>query len=151
MVKNNPGEPYSRISSEEALEMQKNGDSTVIDVRNEDEYEAGHVKDAIWIPVDEIVQRMEELPKDGNLLFICAVGARSGLAAEYASSLGIDSSTISGLDTSTSIIPISIRYFIALVNSESGILLSDHQPAVFLTQSGMILSGPGIPGSVEGM
>ena len=34
MVKNNPGEPYSRISSEEALEMQKNGDSTVIDVRN---------------------------------------------------------------------------------------------------------------------
>ncbi|KAA1297579.1 MAG: rhodanese-like domain-containing protein [SAR202 cluster bacterium] len=78
MVKNNPGEPYSRISSEEALEMQKNGDSTVIDVRNEDEYEAGHVKDAIWIPVDEIVQRMEELPKDGNLLFICAVGARSG-------------------------------------------------------------------------
>ena len=86
MVKNNPGEPYSRISSEEALEMQKNGDSTVIDVRNEDEYEAGHVKDAIWIPVDEIVQRMEELPKDGNLLFICAVGARSGLAAEYASS-----------------------------------------------------------------
>ena len=88
MVKNNPGEPYSRISSEEALEMQKNGDSTVIDVRNEDEYEAGHVKDAIWIPVDEIVQRMEELPKDGNLLFICAVGARSGLAAEYASSLG---------------------------------------------------------------
>ena len=70
MVKNNPGEPYSRISSEEALEMQKNGDSTVIDVRNEDEYEAGHVKDAIWIPVDEIVQRMEELPKDGNLLFI---------------------------------------------------------------------------------
>ena len=37
MVKNNPGEPYSRISSEEALEMQNNGDSTIIDVRNEDE------------------------------------------------------------------------------------------------------------------
>ena len=35
MVKNNPGEPYSRISSEEALEMQKKGDSTVIDVRND--------------------------------------------------------------------------------------------------------------------
>ena len=98
MVKNNPGEPYSRISSEEALEMQKNGDSTVIDVRNEDEYEAGHVKDAIWIPVDEIVQRMEELPKDGNLLFICAVGARSGLAAEYASSLGIDSSRLFNIE-----------------------------------------------------
>ena len=56
MVKNNPGEPYSRISSEEAFEMQQSGNSTVVDVRNQDEYEAGHVKGAIWIPVDEIVQ-----------------------------------------------------------------------------------------------
>ena len=80
MVKNNPGEPYSRISSEEALEMQKNGDSTVIDVRNEDEYEAGHVKDAIWIPVDEIVQRMEELPKDGNLIVSIFFISRASLS-----------------------------------------------------------------------
>ena len=101
MVKNNPGEPYSRISSEEALEMQKNGDSTVIDVRNEDEYHLGHVKNALWIPVDEIVQRMEELPEEGNLLFICAVGARSGLAAEYASSLGIDSSRLFNIEDGT--------------------------------------------------
>ena len=52
MVKNNPGEPYSRISSEEAFEMQQSGNSKVVDVRNQDEYEAGHVKGAIWIPVD---------------------------------------------------------------------------------------------------
>ena len=101
MVKNNPGEPYSRISSEEALEMQNNGDSTIIDVRNEDEYESGHVTNAVWIPVDEIVQRMEELPSEGNLLFICAVGARSGLAAEYASSLGIDSSRLFNIEDGT--------------------------------------------------
>ena len=66
MVKNNPGEPYSRISSEEAFEMQQSGNSTVVDVRNQDEYEAGHVKGAIWIPVDEIVQRFNELPEDGH-------------------------------------------------------------------------------------
>ncbi len=101
MVKNNPGEPYSRISSEEALEMQKQGDSTVIDVRNQDEYEAGHVKNSIWIPVDEIVQRFNELPEKGNLLFICAVGARSGLAAEYASSLGIESDRLYNIEDGT--------------------------------------------------
>ena len=101
MVKNNPGEPYSRISSEEAFEMQQSGNSMVVDVRNQDEYEAGHVKGAIWIPVDEIVQRFNELPEDGNLMFICAVGARSGLAAEYASSLGVDSERLFNIEDGT--------------------------------------------------
>ena len=68
---------------------------------NEDEYEGGHVKDAKWIPVDEIVQRVDELPKSGNLLFICAVGARSGLAAEYASSLGIESERLFNIEDGT--------------------------------------------------
>ena len=63
----------------------------------------------------------------------------------------VSSLIISGLDASTCIIPISIKYFIALMNSESGILSSAHHPAVFLTQSGMILSGPEGPGSVWGM
>ncbi len=101
MVKNNPGEPYSRVSSEEAFEMQQQTDSIIIDVRNQDEYEMGHVKDSIWIPVDEIVQRFNELPESGNLLFICAVGARSGLAAEYASSLGIDSKRLFNIEDGT--------------------------------------------------
>ncbi len=101
MVKNNPGEPYSRISSEEAFEMQNNGDGIIIDVRNQDEYEAGHVKNAIWIPVDEIVERFSEIPESGNLLFICAVGARSGLAAEYASSLGVDSERLFNIEDGT--------------------------------------------------
>jgi len=101
MVKNNPGEPYSRISSEEAFEMQINGDGIIIDVRNQDEYEAGHVKNAIWIPVDEIVERFSEIPESGNLLFICAVGARSGLAAEYASSLGVDSERLFNIEDGT--------------------------------------------------
>tara|TARA_B110000495_G_scaffold202807_1_gene224049 strand:- start:6091 stop:6444 length:354 start_codon:yes stop_codon:yes gene_type:complete len=101
MVKINPGEPYSRISSEEAYEMQSNGDALIIDVRNEDEYEGGHVKDAKWIPVDEIVKRVDELPKSGNILFICAVGARSGLAAEYASSLGIESERLFNIEDGT--------------------------------------------------
>jgi len=101
MVKNNPGEPYARISSEEAFEMQNNGDGIIIDVRNQDEYEAGHVKNAIWIPVDEIVERFSEIPESGNLLFICAVGARSGLAAEYASSLGVDSERLFNIEDGT--------------------------------------------------
>jgi rhodanese-related sulfurtransferase len=39
MPRNVPGEPYTRVSAEEANEMVKSGGATVIDVRRDDEYE----------------------------------------------------------------------------------------------------------------
>ena len=48
-----------------------------------------------------IIERFNEFPKDKDLLFICAVGARSGLAAEYASSLGIDSKRLFNIEDGT--------------------------------------------------
>ena len=76
-------------------------DITSSDLSDSAAHEAGHVKGAIWIPVDEIVQRFNELPENGNLMFICAVGARSGLAAEYASSLGVDSERLFNIEDGT--------------------------------------------------
>ena len=88
MARKVAGEPYTRISAEEADEMIKAGGSVVVDVRRDDEYHGGHVKGALWIPVDDVIPRFDDLPTDGNLLFICEVGARSGLAAEYAPAMG---------------------------------------------------------------
>ena len=102
MSKNNPGEPYTRISSEEAFEkINSEEEAVIIDVRREDEYLAGHISDAIWIPVDEILDRFSELPSEGNLLFICEVGARSGLAAEYASAMGIEKDRLFNIEDGT--------------------------------------------------
>lgn len=88
MARQVPGEPYTRISVEEAREMLDAGEATAIDVRRDDEYQAGHIQGAMWIPVDDVIPRFAEIPGDGKLLFICAVGARSGLAAEYAAAMG---------------------------------------------------------------
>ena len=44
MARQVPGEPYTRISAEEANEMLDSGDATAIDVRREDEYQAGHLR-----------------------------------------------------------------------------------------------------------
>ena len=90
MAKQVPGEPYIRISVDEANEMLESGEAVAIDVRREDEFEAGHIKGALWIPVDDVIPRFAELPTDRKLMFICAVGARSGLAAEYAAAMGVD-------------------------------------------------------------
>lgn len=101
MARNVPGEPYTRISAEEADEMVKSEGAVVVDVRRDDEYEGGHVKGAIWIPVDDVIPRYDELPTEGKLLFICEVGARSGLAAEYAAAMGADSDRLFNIEDGT--------------------------------------------------
>ena len=84
------GEPYRRISVHEALELQEKG-ALIIDVRRPDEWATGHVRSAVHIPVDDVLTEAEgKLPKDRDLLFICAAGVRSGLACEMAAAVGFD-------------------------------------------------------------
>jgi hydroxyacylglutathione hydrolase len=101
MARQVPGEPYTRISAKEAHEMHAKGGATIIDVRREDEYRAGHVRGALWVPVDDVIPRFDELPKNGKLLFVCAVGARSGLACEYAAAMGADPSRLYNIEEGT--------------------------------------------------
>ena len=101
MARNIQGEPYTRISAEEGDEMIKAGEAVVIDVRQVDEYAGGHVKDALWIPVDDVIPRFDEIPTEGNLLFICEVGARSGLAAEYAAAMGASTDRLFNIEDGT--------------------------------------------------
>lgn len=51
-----------------------------IDVRTPEEYAAGHFPPAINIPVDELEQRINEIPTDKPIVFSCATGARAGEA-----------------------------------------------------------------------
>ena len=101
MARNVSGEPYTRISAEEAHEMLNAGEAVMIDVRRQDEYESAHVKNAIFIPVDDVIPRFDELPTEGKLLFICEVGARSGLAAEYAAAMGADTNRLYNVEDGT--------------------------------------------------
>lgn len=101
MARKEPGEPYTRISSEEANEMVQKGNSVVVDVRQPDEYKDGHVAGALFIPVDDIMNRIGELPDGKDLLFICAAGVRSGLACEMAAAMGVDSERLYNIEEGT--------------------------------------------------
>ena len=81
--------------------MHGSEDVAFIDVRRPDEYAEGHIKGALFITVDDVLARINELPEDKKLLFICAQGVRSGLACEMAAAMGIDSERIYNIEDGT--------------------------------------------------
>ena len=89
MATKDPREPFTRIDVKEAQEMIGDNDVAIVDVREPHEYNAGHVPDATLIPVATVYARREELPKDKDLIFVCAVGQRSALACEMAAAAGL--------------------------------------------------------------
>ena len=101
MPRQEPGEPYYRVDSDEAAKMHGNDDVVFIDVRRPDEYAEGHIKGALFIPVDDVLARVDELPLDKKLLFICAVGVRSGLACEMAAAMGRDPQLLYNIEDGT--------------------------------------------------
>lgn len=59
---------------------QLGSDTILVDVRTADEYSLGAIPGAINIPVDELRNRLSELPKDKPIVVTCAVGLRGYLA-----------------------------------------------------------------------
>lgn len=68
----------------------------VIDVREPHEYVQAHVPGAILIPLGELPDRLEEVPSDRAVLFICASGVRSRRAAEFLARHGADATNVAG-------------------------------------------------------
>jgi len=61
--------------------LKENPDSIMlIDVRDPDEYVAGHFKSAVNMPTDVLEAKVGTLPSDKPIVFVCATGARSGEA-----------------------------------------------------------------------
>ena len=100
MSTKNPQEPFYRVTVAEAKAMLSDG-AHIIDVRELHEYQAGHIPGVPLIPVNTVFARREELPKDGKIVFTCAVGQRSALACEMAAAAGIPADRLYNLEGGT--------------------------------------------------
>lgn len=60
-----------RVSRDELLHRVQSGDVVVLDVRPREEYQAGHIPGAISVPVDELADRLGDLPADQDIVAYC--------------------------------------------------------------------------------
>jgi rhodanese-related sulfurtransferase len=71
-------------------------DVTLVDVREPVEWVHGRAPEAVHIPMNQIPDRLEELPRDGRLLVVCKVGGRSAQVTGYLVQQGFDAVNVDG-------------------------------------------------------
>ena len=64
------------------------GELTIIDCREEREYQATRVEGMPLIPMSEFLARVDELPEDQPLAIFCRTGSRSAQVADYLTATG---------------------------------------------------------------
>ena len=72
-------------------------DSIIIDVREDYELEeTGTIKGAIHIPMNEVPNRLNDIPKDREIYILCRSGVRSYNVAKYLNQIGYDAINLDG-------------------------------------------------------
>ena len=82
---------YQQITPEEVKKIMDSGEEHIIlDTREQDEFDEGHIPGAILIPYTEIENKAEEMlpDKEAQILVYCRSGRRSKIAAESLAKLG---------------------------------------------------------------
>lgn len=73
-------------------------EAVMLDVREQDEWDAGHAPGAVHIPLSDLPARLAELPDAdaGTLGVVCRSGGRSGQAVAWLSQQGFDVANVDG-------------------------------------------------------
>jgi rhodanese-related sulfurtransferase len=70
--------------------------SVLLDVRNADEWEAGHAPGARWVPLGELENARMRIPINRRVVCVCRSGARSARATETLKQWGFDAVNMAG-------------------------------------------------------
>ncbi|KAE8764215.1 rhodanese-like domain-containing protein [Georgenia thermotolerans] len=85
----------SSVDAARAVDLVRDG-AALLDVRERHEWKTGHAPQAIHVPLGDIDKAPRRLPKDRQVLVVCASGMRSRTAAKRLRGLGIEAASISG-------------------------------------------------------
>ncbi|HUC14025.1 MAG TPA: rhodanese-like domain-containing protein [Acidimicrobiales bacterium] len=79
-----------------AVEELVNAGAVVIDVREPDEWSAGHAPEARLIPMGQVEARLDEIPREVTAVIVCRSGARSNTVTHFLNSHGINALNMAG-------------------------------------------------------
>src|SRR3954453_21910052 len=69
---------------------------TLLDVREPDEWDEGHIEGALHIPMMSVPAQLRSIPTEGRVLVVCHVGARSARVAAFLNQQGVDAANLAG-------------------------------------------------------
>jgi rhodanese-related sulfurtransferase len=76
------------LSVSEVAETISQTSVLIVDVREDYEYDAGHIPGAVLIPLGELADRVDEIPTDLPVILVCRSGNRSGQAYDFLENQG---------------------------------------------------------------
>jgi adenylyltransferase/sulfurtransferase len=78
------------LTPTEVNDLRERGDvSALIDVREPHEWEIVNLPGSTLIPMNEVIDRVSEIPQSGNVVVLCKVGARSAEVLRWLHSVGL--------------------------------------------------------------
>ena len=83
------------ITATQAAELRDQG-AFILDVREPDEWNAGHIPGATLIPLGELSSRLSELPQDQQIVVVCRSGNRSATGRDILLDAGFQQVTSMG-------------------------------------------------------
>lgn len=78
------------------LEAARADGAEIVDVREPDEYRAGHIPGARLVPMSQFGARVHEIPRDRRVFVVCASGNRSSAMADLLRAQGVDAVNVAG-------------------------------------------------------
>ena len=85
----------SEVSVDDAYQMYQKG-TFVVDVRTQEEWDEYHAPNAALIPLDELPNRLNEVPKDQEILVVCRSGNRSQEGRDILLAAGYNATSMAG-------------------------------------------------------
>lgn len=70
--------------------------AVLLDVREPDEWAAGHAPQATWMPMGEVAARQQELPDGQAIVVVCRSGGRSARVTSALLAAGFDATNLAG-------------------------------------------------------
>ena len=87
---------HPQVDIEAILSLPEDQRPCLIDVRTPLEYSKGFIPGAVNLPVDELRNRLDEIPRDRKIAVYCQVGQRGYIATRVIMQAGFDVSNVGG-------------------------------------------------------